>query len=103
MACSSDDDEGKAPDSLAGTTWRHDYDYEDGDYEELQFTASMVKLVSSMYETFTLTYQYDAPDITIYINEWNTLEGTVKGNKMSLTYYGDTSVGEECPFIFIKK
>jgi hypothetical protein len=87
-ACSSDDNEGTAPDSLVGTTWRFDFD---PSFEELRFTTSSQVTIYQedvIITSDTYTYEYDAPDIIIYRESDTPLEGTVRGNKLTL-YWPD--------------
>jgi hypothetical protein len=95
-SCSSDDD----VDKLDGTTWEYIGDYS---VETLEFAKDQVKYTfletgSEEYtpETYTGTYTYDPPKLSITIMG-ETIEGTVSSNKFtSIGANGDT-------YVFVKK
>jgi hypothetical protein len=101
-SCSKDDDD-KDPSSLIGTTWECKIT-EDG-YQNVmtfEFTKDNVKYTmietedgEEYTQTFTGTYTYDPPKLSITILDM-TIEGTIAGNQFTVIDDGER-------YVFVKK
>lgn len=113
ISCSKDDDD-KAPDSIANTSWSYTETEEDEDgttsisVMTYTFTTDSVKLVmNASYGGFSMdidlyssTYSYKKPTVTLYNYlgaDGVTATGTVKDNQLIFTGSDNTSL------IFTKK
>jgi hypothetical protein len=103
-ACNKDKDNDNTPDTLTGTTWKAYYlttidtssftgrevaltlsTVSNGTYAIMNFTMkqNLVDTISYVLSSNdSVTYTYKKPNITIVVNDVDTMTGTVNGNKM---------------------